>query len=78
MYMKINNKYNGSNEYEKAIKFLEKGCNCGCSSRLRFLAETASISSRNCPNTLGKNYFFISPNYFLLLAEIGRNYFKVV
>ena len=26
------NKYNGSNEYEKAIDFLEKGCDCGCSS----------------------------------------------
>src|SRR2546421_11227420 len=32
--MKNNNKYNGSNEYEKAINFLEKGCNCGCSSRI--------------------------------------------
>ena len=29
-----NNKYNGSNEYQKAIDFLEKGCNCGCSSRI--------------------------------------------
>src|SRR5256884_8591948 len=28
------NKYNGSNEYQKAIDFLEKGCNCGCSSRI--------------------------------------------
>ena len=24
--MKSNNKYNGSNEYQKAIDFLEKGC----------------------------------------------------
>src|SRR6185295_14719466 len=32
--MKINNKYNGSNEYQKAIDFLEKGCGCGCSSRI--------------------------------------------
>ena len=32
--MKIINKYNGSNEYEKAIDFLEKGCDCGCSSRI--------------------------------------------
>ena len=32
--MKINNKYNGSNEYQKAIDFLEKGCDCGCSSRI--------------------------------------------
>src|SRR3954469_20800352 len=32
--MKSNNKYNGSNEYQKAIDFLEKGCNCGCSSRI--------------------------------------------
>ena len=31
--MKSSNKYNGSNEYQKAIDFLEKGCNCGCSSR---------------------------------------------
>ena len=23
--------YNGSTEYEKAIRFLEIGCNCGCS-----------------------------------------------
>ena len=29
--MKINN---GSNEYQKAIDFLEKGCKCGCSSRI--------------------------------------------
>ena len=32
--MKNNNKYNGSNEYQKAIDFLEKGCGCGCSSRI--------------------------------------------
>ena len=32
--MKSNSKYNGSNEYQKAIDFLEKGCNCGCSSRI--------------------------------------------
>src|SRR3954453_16221118 len=30
--MKSNNNHNGSNEYEKAINFLEKGCKCGCSS----------------------------------------------
>src|SRR5690242_7140701 len=29
-----NNKYNGSNEYEKAIDFLEKRCKCGCSSKI--------------------------------------------
>jgi hypothetical protein len=28
------NKYDGSNEYEKAIDFLEKGYDCGCSSRI--------------------------------------------
>ena len=27
----IDKKYNGSTEYEKAIRFLEIGCNCGCS-----------------------------------------------
>ena len=27
--MKSNNKCNGSNEYQKAIDFLEKGCDCG-------------------------------------------------
>ena len=32
--MKSNNKYNGSNEYEKAIDFLKKGCDCGCSLRI--------------------------------------------
>ena len=32
--MKSSNKYNGSNEYQKAIEFLEKGCNCSCSSRI--------------------------------------------
>ena len=26
-----NDNYNGSTEYEKAIRFLELGCNCGCS-----------------------------------------------
>ena len=34
MYLKSNSKYNGSNEYEKAINFLEKGFKCGCSSRI--------------------------------------------
>ena len=28
------NKCNGSNEYQKAINFLEKGCKCSCSSRI--------------------------------------------
>ena len=28
-----NYNYNGSNEYEKAIRFLEIGCNCGCSTK---------------------------------------------
>jgi len=27
----ISNEYNGSAEYEKAMLFLEIGCNCGCS-----------------------------------------------
>jgi len=26
-----NSEYNGSTEYEKAMRFLEIGCNCGCS-----------------------------------------------
>ena len=26
-----NNYYNGSTEYEKAMRYLEIGCNCGCS-----------------------------------------------
>ena len=30
MYME-NYNYNGSTEYEKAIRFLEIGCKCGCS-----------------------------------------------
>ena len=36
MFICINkdNKYNGSNEYQKAIDFLKKGCKCGCSSRI--------------------------------------------
>ena len=29
-----NNNYNGSTEYEKAMRFLELGCNCGCSKRI--------------------------------------------
>ena len=29
-----NNEYNGSTEYEKAIRFLEIGCNCGCSKKI--------------------------------------------
>ena len=32
--MKSNNKYNGSNEYQKAIDFLERGCSCDCPSRI--------------------------------------------
>src|SRR6185369_6801274 len=34
MKSNVNNNHNGSNEYQKAIDFLEKGCNCGCSSRI--------------------------------------------
>ena len=30
----ISNEYNGSAEYEKAIRFLEIGCNCGCSKKI--------------------------------------------
>ena len=37
--MKSNNKYNGSNEYQKAIDFLEKGCGCGCSCSSRIPME---------------------------------------
>ena len=29
-----NDNYNGSTEYEKAICFLEIGCNCGCSQKI--------------------------------------------
>src|SRR6185312_11394117 len=29
-----NYNYNGSTEYEKAIRFLEIGCNCGCSKKI--------------------------------------------
>ena len=29
-----NYNYNGSTEYEKAIRFLETGCNCGCSKKI--------------------------------------------
>jgi DNA-directed RNA polymerase specialized sigma24 family protein len=29
-----NNESNSSNEYEKAILFLEIGCNCGCSKKI--------------------------------------------
>src|SRR5438552_2961191 len=32
--MKIINIINSYNEYENAIDFLEKGCNCGCFSRI--------------------------------------------
>ncbi|KAG9294512.1 hypothetical protein G9A89_008622 [Geosiphon pyriformis] len=32
-YMK-NSNYNGSTEYEKAMRFLEIGCNCGCSRKI--------------------------------------------
>jgi len=32
-YMK-NSEYNGSTEFEKAIRFLELGCNCGCSKKI--------------------------------------------
>jgi len=29
-----NYNYNGSTEYEKAMRFLEVGCNCGCSEKI--------------------------------------------
>ena len=29
-----NYNYNGSTEYEKVIRFLEIGCNCGCSNKI--------------------------------------------
>ena len=29
-----NYNYNGSTEYEKAIRFLETGCNCWCSKKI--------------------------------------------
>ena len=29
-----NYNYNGSTEYEKAMRFLETGCNCGCSKKI--------------------------------------------
>ena len=29
-----NYNYNGSTEYEKAIRFLEIGCNCSCSQKI--------------------------------------------
>ena len=30
----LNNEYNASIEYEKAIRFLEIGCDCGCSQKI--------------------------------------------
>ena len=33
--MKNSNNYNGFSEYEQAIEFLEKGCDCGCSAKLQ-------------------------------------------
>ena len=29
-----NDNYNDSTEYEKAIRFLEIGCDCGCSQKI--------------------------------------------
>ena len=29
-----NSEYSGSTEYEKAMRFLEVGCNCGCSQKI--------------------------------------------
>ena len=29
-----NNEYSDSSEYEKAVCFLEIGCNCGCSKKI--------------------------------------------
>jgi len=60
--MKSNNKYNGSNEYQKAIDFLEKGCDCGCSSRipkeqfaeLRESFQALSKSEQDMGGFLGK------------------------
>src|SRR6185312_6186284 len=47
-----NSEYNGSTEYEKAMRFLEVGCNCGCSKmipREKFaeLREAFQVLSRS-------------------------------
>ena len=43
----LNNEYNASTEYKKAIRFLEIGCNCGCSKMIprEKFAELRGVSS---------------------------------
>ena len=45
-----NYNYNSSTEYEKAIRFLETGCNCGCS------------KERSLPNYVKRFKLSLDPN----------------
>ena len=50
-----NYNYNGSTEYEKAICFLEVGCNCGCSKmipRERFAELREAFQASLDPNKI--------------------------
>ena len=49
-----NNNYNSSTEYEKATRFLEIGCNCGCSKKI---SREKFAELREAFQDLNKIYF---------------------
>jgi len=52
-----NSEYNGSTENEKATRFLETGCNCGCSKKIA-REKFAELRERFKPSLdLSKTYF---------------------
>ena len=57
-----NYNYNGLTEYEKAMRFLEIGCNCGCSkkiSRERLRGEiTASRRLKRKTRTNKRTFYY--------------------
>jgi len=72
-----NSEYSGSTEYEKAIRFLETGCNCGCSKKIpreRFaeLREAFQALSRFEQDTVvaENNENFMQSLYLILTRSL--------
>ena len=56
-----NSNYNCSTEYEKAMRFLEIGCNCGCSKRFQ---------GKNSPNYVRRFKLIRSEQDIFLMAQL--------
>ena len=61
-----NYNYNGSTEYEKAIRFLERGCNCGCS---KMIPREGFAELREAFQALSRS----EQDIFLMANEWWRN-----